>query len=393
MITGLFSSESVTAGHPDKLCDRISDAVLDAYLRDDPAARVACETATGPGWVRVFGEVRSSAVVDVESVVRGAIRRAGFRSVEDGLDPDGCEVQVALVDQSPEIAAGVDLSLDARLFGDVGLSELGAGDQGIMFGYACSETPEFMPLALMLSHRLTWLLPLIHGAGPDGKAQVTVEYVDGSPVVRTVLCSIQHAADVRPDEFDRAVRALVYGVLLEAGQSSGSVRVLVNPSGSFVLGGPAADAGLTGRKIIVDTYGGAARHGGGAFSGKDSTKVDRSAAYALRHVAKTIVAAGLADRAEVQASYAIGVAEPVGVAVDTFGSGIVPDAELAAAVRAVFDLRPAAIIERYRLREPRFEATSSGGHFGRNEFPWERDLPIRRLAEATRASLRPLGCE
>ncbi|KAA9133750.1 methionine adenosyltransferase [Microbacterium caowuchunii] len=385
MFSGLFSSESVAAGHPDKLCDRISDAVLDAYLTVDPEARVACESAAGPGWVRVFGEVRSSADVDVEDVVRGAIRRAGFTSEADGLDPEGCDVQVVLARQSPEIAAGVDNSLEARA--GVAADEfdrLGAGDQGLMFGYACSETPELMPLALMLSHRLTWLLPLIHGAGPDAKAQVTVEYSEGSwdPEVRTVLCSVQHAADVDLHQFKAAVRGAVVSVLDNAGLSSAGVRVLVNPSGSFVLGGPAADAGLTGRKIIVDTYGGAARHGGGAFSGKDSTKVDRSAAYALRHVAKTIVASGLASRAEVQASYAIGVVAPVGLAVETFGTGIVPDAQLAAAVSRVFDLRPAAIIDRFKLRRPIFEATASGGHFGRESFPWERNLPIAALRAA-----------
>lgn len=383
MFTGLFSSESVSAGHPDKLCDRISDAVLDAYLIADPDARVACETAAGPGWVRVFGEVRSSATVDVEHVVRSAIRRAGFESAADGLDPWGCEVQVALVAQSPEIAAGVDRSLEARYGATDPLDQLGAGDQGLMFGFACTETPQAMPLALVLSHRLTDLLPMLQGAGPDAKAQVTVEYFAGEPVVRAVLCSVQHGADVDLARFEHSVRALVEGVLLEGGQRTEGVTVLVNPSGSFVLGGPAADAGLTGRKIIVDTYGGAARHGGGAFSGKDSTKVDRSAAYALRHVAKTIVAAGLADRVEVQASYAIGKVAPVGLAVDTFGSGTVPDAVLAEAIEAVFDLRPAAIIERFGLRNPIFEGTASGGHFGRIGFPWERNLPTHALVAAT----------
>ena len=384
MFTGLFSSESVAAGHPDKLCDRISDAVLDAYLLEDPDARVACESATGPGWVRVFGEVRSSAVVDVEHVVRGAIHRAGFRSEADGLDPERCDVQVALVAQSPEIAAGVDRSLEARDGATDPLDLLGAGDQGLMFGFACAETPELMPLALVLSHRLTDLLPMVSGAGPDAKAQVTVEYSEDAltPRVRAVLCSAQHAADVDLVEFHATIRRLVRGVLVDARQDLSRVRVLINPSGSFVLGGPAADAGLTGRKIIVDSYGGAARHGGGAFSGKDSTKVDRSAAYALRHVAKTIVAADLADRVEVQASYAIGVVAPVGVAVDTFGTGHVPDALLAAAIGDVFDLRPAAIIERFGLRRPIFERTASGGHFGRIEFPWEQNLPIGALLAA-----------
>ncbi|MFJ6532471.1 methionine adenosyltransferase [Microbacterium sp. NPDC091662] len=381
MFTGLFSSESVSAGHPDKLCDRISDAVLDAYLTVDPDARVACETAAGPGWVRVFGEVRSSGTVDVERVVRGAIRRAGFESEADGLDPVGCDVQVALVAQSPEIAAGVDRSLEAREGATDPLDQLGAGDQGLMFGFACTETESAMPLALVLSHRLTGLLPMLQGAGPDAKAQVTVEYVGGKPRVRTVLCSVQHSADVDLERFEDSVRAVVHAVLVEVDQHYG-VEVLVNPSGSFVLGGPAADAGLTGRKIIVDTYGGAARHGGGAFSGKDSTKVDRSAAYALRHVAKTIVAAGLAERVEVQASYAIGKVAPVGFAVDTFGTGTVADHKLARAIGEVFDLRPAAIIERFHLRDPRFEDTASGGHFGRREFPWERNLPVSALLTA-----------
>ncbi|MGO3844454.1 methionine adenosyltransferase [Agrococcus casei] len=390
MIAGLFSSESVSAGHPDKLCDRISDAVLDAHLALDPESRVACETAAGPGWVRVFGEVRSTAVVNVDAVVRGAILRAGFISEADGLDPSSCDVQVALVQQSPEIAAGVDLSLEARSGGAVdAVDVLGAGDQGLMFGYACSETAELMPLSLVLSHRLTGLLPVLSGAGPDAKAQVTVEYSPGFdvPTVRSVLCSVQHAADVDRVLFQDNVERLVASVLRDFDQSPVGVRVLVNPSGSFVLGGPAADAGLTGRKIIVDTYGGAARHGGGAFSGKDSTKVDRSAAYALRHVASTIVLAGLAERVEVQASYAIGVVEPVGIALDTFGTGRVSNEALVRAVRAVFDLRPGAIIERFGLRRPIFEATASGGHFGRSEFPWERDHPV----DALRAALGPLG--
>lgn len=385
MIAGLFSSESVSAGHPDKLCDRVSDAVLDAHLELDPESRVACETAAGPGWVRVFGEVRSAAEVDVEAVVRGAIRRAGFRSAADGLDPDGCDVQVAIVQQSAEIAAGVDVSLEAREGRAADpLDRLGAGDQGLMFGYACSETDELMPLSLVLSHVLTSRLPLIFDAGPDAKAQVTVEYPTAAdaPVVRSVLCSVQHAADADLDWFREDVVLLVESVLREFGQSTDGVRVLVNPSGSFVLGGPAADAGLTGRKIIVDTYGGAARHGGGAFSGKDSTKVDRSAAYALRHVASTIVLAGLAERVEVQASYAIGVVEPVGIALDTFGTGRVSNEALVRAVRAVFDLRPGAIIQRFGLRRPIFEATASGGHFGRSDFPWERNHPVEALRAA-----------
>lgn len=382
MISGLFSSESVSAGHPDKLCDRISDAVLDAHLAVDPEARVACETAAGPGWVRVFGEVRSAAEVDVEAVVRAAIRRAGFRSAADGLDPDGCDVQVVIAQQSAEIAAGVDVSLEAREGRAADpLDLLGAGDQGLMFGYACTETVDLMPLSLVVSHRLTSLLPLVPGAGPDAKAQVTVQYSAGedAPRVRAVLCSVQHAADVDLGRFREDVHGLVAAVLADFDQPAADVRVLVNPSGSFVLGGPAADAGLTGRKIIVDTYGGAARHGGGAFSGKDSTKVDRSAAYALRHVAKTIVRAGLAHRAEVQAAYAIGSAAPISLAVDTFGTGLVPDLALAAAVREVFDLRPAAIIDRFELRRPIFEATAAGGHFGRRDFPWENDLPVFEL--------------
>lgn len=385
MISGLFSSESVSAGHPDKLCDRVSDAVLDAYLSVDRDARVACETAAGPGWVRVFGEVRSRAEVDVEPVVRGAIRRAGFRSEADGLDPDRCDVQVVIAQQSLEIAAGVDVSLEAREGRAADpLDLLGAGDQGLMFGYACSETAELMPLALVVSHRLTGLLPSVSGAGPDAKAQVTVEYQPGVvvPRVRAVLCSVQHASGVDRSRFIAEVEELVSAVLAEFDQSSAGVRVLVNPSGSFVLGGPAADAGLTGRKIIVDSYGGASRHGGGAFSGKDSTKVDRSAAYALRHVAKSIVSAELAGRVEVQAAYAIGSAEPVSVAVDTFGTGAVSDDALAAAVSRVFDLRPAAIIDRFQLQRPMFEATASGGHFGRREFPWECDLPVAELQSA-----------
>lgn len=374
-MSGLFSSESVAAGHPDKLCDRISDAVLDAFLAVDRDARVACEAAAGPGWVRVFGEVRSEAAVDVERVVRAAIRRAGFTRVEDGLDPDGCDVQLALVQQSPEIASGVDRSLEARAGSVDPRDLLGAGDQGLMFGYACSETPERMPLSVVAAHRIVEALPRF-GLGPDGKAQVTVEYVDGVPVPRTALVSVQH-----PSMTVDGARSRVYAVVEDV--LGYDVTALVNPAGSWTLGGPAADAGLTGRKIIVDTYGGAARHGGGAFSGKDPSKVDRSAAYALRRVARTVVDAGLASRCEVQASYAIGVARPVGLQVETFGTGAVADSVLAAKIADVFDLRPAVIIEELGLRDGvRYEPLTVGGHFGRAGLPWERDLPLEQLLAA-----------
>ena len=392
MIAGLFSSESVSAGHPDKLCDRISDAVLDAHLALDPESRVACETAAGPGWVRVFGEVRSTAVVNVDAVVRGAILRAGFISEADGLDPSSCDVQVALVQQSPEIAAGVDLSLEARSGGAVdAVDVLGAGDQGLMFGYACSETAELMPLSLVLSHRLTGLLPVLSGAGPDAKAQVTVEYSPGFdvPTVRSVLCSVQHAADVDRVLFQDNVERLVASVLRDFDQSPVGVRVLVNPSGSFVLGGPAADAGLTGREDPVPATPTAVLL---VTAAERSLARTRRRSIGLRRMRcgtspRRSVLAGLAERVEVQASYAIGVVEPVGIALDTFGTGRVSNEALVRAVRAVFDLRPGAIIERFGLRRPIFEATASGGHFGRSEFPWERDHPV----DALRAALGPLG--
>jgi S-adenosylmethionine synthetase len=381
-LIGLFSSESVASGHPDKLCDRISDAVLDAYLAADPEARVACEAAAGPGWVLVFGEVRSVAEVDVDGVVRGAISRAGFRSAADGLDPLNCEVRVALVQQSDEIAAGVDRSLEARAGSADPLNLLGAGDQGLMFGYACSETPERMPLALAVAHRVTAGLAGLAWAGPDGKAQVTVRYAGQVPSVESVLVSVQHAAGVSPGRIADDVRRLVVAPALHHYAQDVDVALMVNPSGSFVAGGPAADAGLTGRKIIVDTYGGAARHGGGAFSGKDPSKVDRSAAYALRQVARCVVAAGLADRCEVQAAYAIGVASPVSLMLETFGTATEPVEVIAEAIRRTFDLRPGAIVRDLGLRRPIYEATASGGHFGRGGFPWESEKPVTALKAA-----------
>ena len=383
-----FTSESVTEGHPDKICDQISDAILDDLLRQDRGARVAVETMVTTGLVHVAGEVRTSGYSDVATIVRDVIREIGYDSSEKGFDADSCGVEVSIGAQSPDIAQGVDTSFEAR--GDLAaeaFSKLGAGDQGLMFGYACRDTPELMPLPIHAAHRLTGnlsaarrdeVLPYLR---PDGKTQVSIGY-DEDGVARSVdaiVVSTQHSEEVDllsqlAPAISKVVIAPVLEDLEQLGLDTSDVTTHINPSGRFVLGGPKGDAGLTGRKIIVDTYGGMARHGGGAFSGKDPSKVDRSGAYAMRWVAKNIVAAGLADRCEVQVAYAIGVAEPVGLYVETFGTGKAPAHRIAAAVRKVFDLRPAALIEALDLLRPIYSLTSVHGHFGRElpEFTWER---------------------
>lgn len=382
----LFTSESVTEGHPDKVCDQISDGVLDAIYEQDPYARVACETALSPGLVFLMGEITTSAKVDVAQVARRVIEEIGYVHPEYGLDARSCAVLTAINQQSPDIARGVDWALEAE--GGDPYDRVGAGDQGLMFGYACRETPELMPLPIALAHRLARRLAQVRKEGilpylrPDGKTQVTVEY-RGYEVVRldTIVVSTQHAPDVEAEQIHRdVVREVVLPVVPEE-LIDDRTRYLVNPTGRFVVGGPAADAGLTGRKIIADTYGGMGRHGGGAFSGKDPTKVDRSGAYAARYVAKNIVAAGLADRCEVQVAYAIGVARPVSFSVDTFGTGVVDDDTLSAVVREVFDLRPAAIIEQLQLRRPIYRQVAAYGHFGRTDLdlPWERTDKVEEL--------------
>ncbi len=387
-----FTSESVTEGHPDKVCDQISDAVLDAVLREDPDAKVACETATTTGMILVFGEVTTSTYVDIQNLVRDVVRDIGYTSSGVGFDGNTCGVVVALKEQSPDISSGVGSALEVRQGRNVDrFDQIGAGDQGMMIGFACNETPELMPLPISLAHRVARRLSEARKSGelpylrPDGKSQVTVEYRNGKPFrVDTVVVSTQHAEAVSNDTIERDVRRLVIERVVPAGFLDAETRYLINPSGRFVLGGPMADAGLTGRKIIVDTYGGMARHGGGAFSGKDATKVDRSGAYAARYVAKNVVAAGLADRFEIQISYAIGMAQPVSIMVETFGTGKVPDDTLRALVAEHFDLRPAAIIESLDLRRPIYRQTAAYGHFGRDDLdlPWERTDKAETLARA-----------
>ncbi|MEX5633900.1 methionine adenosyltransferase [Parafrankia sp. FMc2] len=396
MATRLFTSESVTEGHPDKIADQISDSILDAMLKDDPKSRVAVETLITTGQVHVAGEVTTKTYVDIASVVRERVLEIGYDSSKKGFDGASCGVSVSIGAQSPDIAQGVDTAHEARVEGtEDDLDRQGAGDQGLMFGFACDETPELMPLPIALAHRLARRLSAVRKDGqvgylrPDGKTQVTIEYDDGKPVrLDTVVVSSQHAADIdldtllAPDVAEYVVEPEL--ALLEI--STEGRRLLVNPTGRFEIGGPMGDAGLTGRKIIVDTYGGYARHGGGAFSGKDPSKVDRSAAYAMRWVAKNVVAAGLASRCEVQVAYAIGKAHPVGLFVETFGTGTVPDAQIQDAVTQVFDLRPAAIVRDLDLLRPIYAQTAAYGHFGRPEldFTWESTSRADSLAAAVR---------
>ncbi len=379
----LFTSESVTEGHPDKVCDQISDAVLDALLIQDPQSRVACEVATTTGLVLVAGEITTSGYVEIPDIVRGTLASIGYTKAEYGFDADTCGVMAAVHKQSPDIALGVDHALETRTgeSGDDAIESVGAGDQGMVFGYACTETPELMPLPIALAHGLTRQLARARKEGtlpylrPDGKSQVTVEYQRGKPVrVATIVVSTQHAPEIEQARIARDVRDAIVAPVIPRELLDAETKYLVNPTGRFVVGGPMSDAGLTGRKIIVDTYGGMARHGGGAFSGKDPTKVDRSGAYAARHVAKNVVAAGLADRFEVQIAYAIGVARPLAVHVETFGTAKIPESRIEGLVREHFDLRPAAIIQRFDLRRPIYRQTASYGHFGRPDLnlPWER---------------------
>jgi S-adenosylmethionine synthetase len=397
----VFTSESVTEGHPDKIADQISDAVLDAVLTDDPLGRVACETLVTTGLVLVAGEISTSATLDVPQIVRGVVREIGYTSSEYGFDAETCAVNVALDKQSPDIAQGVDAAFETRAAGGDVLDRTGAGDQGMMFGFACDETPQLMPLPLMLAHAVTRRLATVRRDGtlpallPDGKAQVTVRYrrdAEGAPEavgVERVVVSSQHRRGTDMDELraaivEHVVRVAIPHELLDDATMRSRDFVLVNPTGRFEVGGPMGDAGLTGRKIIVDTYGGMARHGGGAFSGKDPTKVDRSAAYACRWVAKNIVAAGLARRCELQVAYAIGVAHPVSLNVETFGTHRVDPAAIEACVREHFDLRPAAILRDLDLRRPIYRATAAYGHFGRDQegFSWERTDRAEALARA-----------
>ena len=379
----LYSSESVTEGHPDKLCDQVSDGILDAIFAQDPAARVACETATSTDFIAVIGEITTTAKVDYEAIVRETVKRIGYDDQEIGIDYKNCEVVVRLHQQSPDIDGGVSNALEHRAdgTGQTEVDNLGAGDQGMMVGFACNETAELMPLTISLAHQLTRQLSITRKEGvipylkPDGKSQVTIEYEHGKPKrVHTIIVSTQHAADATQEQMDKDIREHVIGPVVPSHLIDKDTRFLINPSGRFVVGGPHGDAGLTGRKILVDTYGGVARHGGGAFSGKDPTKVDRSAAYAARWVAKNVVAAGLAERCEVQVSYAIGVAKPINVSVETFGTGNIEDELICDLVDKHFDLRPGAIINDLQLRRPIYAQTASYGHFGRADvdLPWER---------------------
>ena len=376
-----FTSESVTEGHPDKIADQISDAVLDAILEKDPTAHVACETLVTTGQVHVVGEISTKTYVDIPHIVRDTIREIGYTRAKFGFDADTCGVNVAIDEQSTDIAMGVDEALESREGGSDAFDKIGAGDQGMMFGFASNETEELMPMPISLAHRLSRQLTKVRKDGtlpylrPDGKTQVTVEYVDGKPKrIETIVISTQHGPDVTLEQIQADIKKYVIDPVLPEGFIDENTKYFINPTGRFVIGGPQGDAGLTGRKIIVDTYGGMARHGGGAFSGKDPTKVDRSAAYAARYVAKNIVAAGLADKCEVQVAYAIGVAKPVSIMVETFGTAKIEEEKISALVSKHFDLRPAGIIEMLDLLKPHYKKTAAYGHFGRTDvdLPWER---------------------
>ena len=387
----LFTSESVTEGHPDKMCDQISDAILDELMKQDPMSRVACETCTTTGLVMVMGEITTNAYVDIQKVVRDTVREIGYTRGKYGFDADTCGVVTAIDEQSKDIAMGVDKALEARehKMSEEELEAIGAGDQGMMFGYATDETQEYMPYSASLAHNLVRQLTkvrkeeILSYLRPDGKSQVTVEYdTEGNPTrLEAVVLSTQHDPEITQEQIHEDIRKYVFDAVLPADMIDAETKFFINPTGRFVIGGPNGDSGLTGRKIIVDTYGGMARHGGGAFSGKDCTKVDRSAAYAARYVAKNIVAAGLAKRCEIQLSYAIGVAKPTSVRVDTFGTGKLSDQELVGIVRENFDLRPAGIIKMLNLRQPIYKQTAAYGHFGRNdlELSWERLDKVEKL--------------
>lgn len=385
----LFTSESVTEGHPDKICDQISDAVLDAIFEQDPMARVACETLVTTGLVLVAGEITTSCYVDIPKIVRSTVREIGYDRAKYGFDCDTCSVITAIDEQSADIAMGVDEGLESRK-GEASEADLatGAGDQGMMFGFACNETPELMPLPISLAHQLAKRLTdirkekIVDYLRPDGKTQVTVEYDDGVPTrIDTVVISTQHSTDISSETIEKDMIEKVIKVVIDPKLLDAETKYFINPTGRFVIGGPQGDCGLTGRKIIVDTYGGYGRHGGGAFSGKDPTKVDRSGAYAARHVAKNIVAAGLADKCEVELAYAIGVAKPVSIYVDTFGTGKIEDDKIIALIEKYFDLRPAAIIKNLELRAPIYKQTAAYGHFGRTDvdLPWERLNMVEKL--------------
>ena len=389
----LFTSESVTEGHPDKLCDQVSDAVLDACLEQDPMSRVACETATKTGFVMVLGEITTRAFVNFDELVRKVVKEIGYDDTSKGFDGNTCAVLSAIAAQSGDIAMGVDKALEAKEgeMSEAEIEAVGAGDQGMMFGFACNETPALMPMPIYLAHNLARKLTEVRKSGqlpwlrPDGKSQVTVEYSHGKPVrIDTVLVSTQHAPDISHAEIEEALMEHVIVPTLPADMVDDKMKVYVNPTGRFVIGGPMGDSGVTGRKIIVDTYGGMGRHGGGAFSGKDPTKVDRSGAYAARWVAKNIVAAGLADRCEVQVAYAIGVARPLSINIETFGTGKIEDEKIAQLVSETFDLRPGAIIRDLKLRRPIYRQTAAYGHFGRDDLDltWERTDKADQLRKA-----------